>query len=159
MKKFISKNKIISTIVLIVFLFLGILFLKSYLLSKQETILVLKSIKTLNINAVETNIPDDQTNTIQTTLQINGVIYKDQIKKNTSVYDFMNQLKNEGKISFTEKDYIGMGRFIDSINGIKNNNNMSWIYYVNGKEAQVGVSNYKINPGDIVSWKYEKSNY
>ncbi len=52
-----------------------------------------------------------------------------------------------------------MGEFITSINGVKNSNTQSWIYYVNGVEAQVGVSNYKINTGDIVSWKYEKSNY
>ena len=41
----------------------------------------------------------------------------------------------------------------------ENSNEEGWIYYVNGKEAAVGISNYKINPGDTVSWKYEKSNY
>ena len=71
----------------------------------------------------------------------------------------MNKLKSDGKINFTEKNYIGMGEFIDSINGVKNNQNQNWIYCVNGVEAQVGVSNYKIKTGDIVSWKYEKSNY
>lgn len=77
----------------------------------------------------------------------------------TSVFDFMGKLQNEGKINFTEKNYIGMGEFIDSINGIQNNSNRSWIYYVNDKKATIGVSNYKLNPGDVVSWKYEKSNY
>jgi len=95
---------------------------------------------------------------LETTPQINDLSFKDTLPGQTSVSDFMNKLQKEGKISFTEKNYLGMGEFIDSINGIKNNNNLSWIYYVNGKEAQVGVSNYKINPGDIVSWKYEKSN-
>ena len=71
----------------------------------------------------------------------------------------MSQLRNEGKINFTEKNYAGMGKFIETINGVKGNGGQNWIYYVNGKEAQVGVSNYKINPGDVVSWKYEKSNY
>jgi hypothetical protein len=52
-----------------------------------------------------------------------------------------------------------MGKFIESINGVVGNENDSWIYYVNGVEAKVGVSNYKINPGDVVSWKYEKSDY
>jgi hypothetical protein len=94
---------------------------------------------------------------LETTPQINDLSFKDTLPGQTSVSDFMNKLQKEGKISFTEKNYLGMGEFIDSINGIKNNNNLSWIYYVNGKEAQVGVSNYKINPGDIVSWKYEKS--
>ena len=95
----------------------------------------------------------------QTTLQINGVSYKDEITKPTNVYDFMSQLRSEGKINFTEVNYTGMGKFINEINGVKNSNSQSWIYYVDGIEAQIGISNYKINPGDVVSWKYEKSNY
>ena len=75
----------------------------------------------------------------------------------TTVYDFMDKLRSEGKINFVEKNYTGMGKFIETINGMKSGSDRSWIYYVNGKEAEVGVSNYKINPGDIVSWKYEKN--
>jgi hypothetical protein len=89
----------------------------------------------------------------------NNISFKDDIPSEINVYDFMDRLRREGKINFTEKNYIGMGEFIDSLNGIKNNQNQSWIYYVNGVEAQVGVSNYKIKFGDIVSWKYEKSNF
>jgi hypothetical protein len=76
-----------------------------------------------------------------------------------SVYDFMSKLRAEGKINFIEKNYIGIGKFIKSINGVENSNSLVWIYYVNGVEAQIGISNYKINPEDVVSWKYEKSNY
>ncbi|MEK7081157.1 MAG: DUF4430 domain-containing protein, partial [Patescibacteria group bacterium] len=95
----------------------------------------------------------------QTILEINGTRYEEEITGQISVYDFMNKFRGEGKINFTEKNYTGMGKFIETINGIKGNGNQNWIYYVNGKEAQVGVSNYKINPGDVVSWKYEKLNY
>jgi hypothetical protein len=80
---------------------------------------------------------------------------EDSIAEPISVYDFMSQLQDEGKISFTEKNYTGMGKFIDSINGLKGSGAKNWIYYVNGMEAEVGVSNYKINKGDILSWKYE----
>lgn len=97
--------------------------------------------------------------TSKTIPQINNLSFTDDVAGKISVYEFMNKLQDEGKINFTEKDYIGMGEFITSINGVKNSNTQSWIYYVNGVEAQVGVSNYKINTGDIVSWKYEKSNY
>jgi len=85
--------------------------------------------------------------------------FTDTIPGQITVYDFMSKLQSEGKINFTEKNYIGMGKFIETINGIKGTGNRNWIYYVNGKEAQIGVSNYKINPGDIVSWKYGKENY
>ena len=96
---------------------------------------------------------------ISTTLQINGVSYADNISEKISVYDFMSQLRREGKINFTEKNYIGIGEFIESINGVANSNSLVWIYYINGVQAQIGVSNYKITPGDVVSWKYEKSDY
>ena len=66
----------------------------------------------------------------------------------------MTQLQNESKITFKTETYTGMGEFVEEINGVKNGNK-NWIYYVNNKKAEIGVSNYKINPGDIVSWKYE----
>jgi hypothetical protein len=94
---------------------------------------------------------------IQTaTLFVNNTKYEDQIQTQMSVYDFMTQLQNEGKINFKDKTYAGMGKFIEEINGIKGSNDKYWIYYVNNKRAEVGVSNYQINPGDVVSWKLEK---
>ncbi len=95
----------------------------------------------------------------KTTPQINDLNFTDNITGEISVYDFMNKMRDEGKINFTAKNYIGMGEFIVSINGVAVNQNYAWIYYVNGKEAGIGISNYKINPGDVVSWRYEKSNY
>jgi len=74
-----------------------------------------------------------------------------------TVYDFMEEFRREGKINFTEKNYIGMGKFIEEINGVKGDSDHNWIYYVNGRQAQVGVSNYKLKPGDVVSWKYEEN--
>ena len=88
------------------------------------------------------------------TLEINGIKYDSNVSSEISVYDFMGQLQNEGKITFKEKTYSGMGKFIEEINGIKNNDK-NWIYYVNNKKAEIGVSNYKINKGDLVSWRYE----
>jgi len=83
--------------------------------------------------------------------------YTATIPGSLTVYDFMSKLRNEGKINFTEKNYVGMGKFIETINGVSGNGEKNWIYYVNNKKATVGVSNYKIKKGDIVSWKYEKS--
>jgi hypothetical protein len=97
--------------------------------------------------------------TTQTTLEINGEKYESIITKRESVYDFMSDFKKKGVINFTDKNYIGMGELIISINGIKGNGEKDWFYYVNGKEAEVGVSNKIINPGDVVSWKYEKVHY
>lgn len=88
-------------------------------------------------------------------LEINGAKYESEISENISVYEFMEKLKNEGKINFVEKNYIGIGKFIEEINGIKGKDNKYWIYYVNEKKADIGVSDYKLKNKDIVSWKYE----
>ena len=90
------------------------------------------------------------------TLEINDVKYESKISEPITVYNFMKKLQDEKKISFKDKTYTGMGEFVEEINGIKNGEK-NWIYYVNNKKAEVGISNYKINNGDIVSWKYEKS--
>jgi len=89
-----------------------------------------------------------------TALDVSHLVYEGV--NETSVYNFMTELRNEGKINFTDKYYVAMGKFIDSINGVKGNGHENWIYYVNGKKAEVGVSNNIISLGDVVSWKYEE---
>lgn len=125
------------------------------------------SLQTINKNSPPPNLPlikVEETKYVEnshvvTTLEINGQRYEDEIATEMSVYDFMSKLRNEGRIDFIEKNYTGIGKFIVSINGVSGDGSRNWIYYVNGIEAQVGVSNYKIKNGDIISWKYEKSNY
>ena len=90
-----------------------------------------------------------------TTLEIETKQFNSKLASATTVYNFMQRLKDEGQIVFTEKTFAGMGKLIDGLNGIKNNGDKNWIYYVNGIKATVGVSNYQINPGDVVSWKFE----
>ena len=90
-----------------------------------------------------------------TILEINGERYEQEIDGPISVYEFMKKIKENGRLEFTEKNYVGIGKFVDSINGVSGNNKKSWIYYVNDKKANVGVSVYEINKGDVVSWNYE----
>lgn len=91
----------------------------------------------------------------QTFLEINNKKIATKIAEGKNVYDFMQKLQKEGKINFRDSTYIGMGKLIEEINGVKNNGNKNWIYYVNGKKAEIGISNYKLKTGDVVSWKYE----
>ncbi len=97
--------------------------------------------------------------TTQAFLEIDGKKMETTITEKESIYYFMVKLQEEGKINFKEKTYSGMGKLIEEINGLKNSGEKNWIYYVNSKKANVGVSNYKIIPGDVVSWKYEKTNF
>ena len=116
---------------------------------------------TKNINQRATSAQSIENNQVQKAyLEIDNQKYETQIYDGESVYEMMNELKKQGKISFTDTNYIGMGKLIDNINGIKGANEKYWIYYVNGVEAKVGVSYYQLKNGDIVSWKYtnEKNN-
>ncbi len=106
---------------------------------------------------VEPSTINKKTTPIGIFFEINGLKYENMISGPLSVYSFMENLQNNGKITFKDKTYSGMGKLIESINGVKNGGEKNWIYYVNGKKATIGVSNYQINNGDIVSWHYEKS--
>lgn len=123
-------------------------------------LLMLVFVFTSKIHPVISPVQNTETlnpvNTSYATLEINGKNLRDGIIQGESVYDFMAGLRSEGEINFTDKNYSGMGEFIDSIAGTANSGEKNWIYYVNGKKANIGISNYKLGPGDVVSWKYEK---
>lgn len=133
------KNKKIILIVLVILGLLGLFFYNSKIISK------------------EIPNPIGKTYGVKTILEIEGQKYESEVEKEESVYDFMNKFREEGIINFTEKNYTGMGKFINSINGIKGDRNHSWIFYVNNEKSGVGVSNYQIKNGDVVSWKYEEN--
>ena len=60
-----------------------------------------------------------------------------------------------GNFSFKTKEYPGLGYFVEEINGVGGGQGKYWIYYVNGKEASVGIKDYVVKEGDIISWKHE----
>ncbi len=97
-------------------------------------------------------------NTILAVLYVNDQKLETEIKPNATVFELMSQLQAENKLIFNGKQFGGgLGFFVESINGVKNNDqkNYYWTYYVNGVEARVGISTYKIKSDDIISWKYE----
>src|SRR3989344_433031 len=49
----------------------------------------------------------------EATLDIEGRTYRNEIPETTSVYDFMDTLRERGKINFKDRTYIGLGKFID----------------------------------------------
>ncbi len=94
---------------------------------------------------------------IKAYLTVENKKYEIETKNNSSVFEIMQKIKEENsEFSFKYKEHTGLGVFVTEINGKKGGKDGYWIYYVNGVEASVGVSNYKIKNGDIISWKYEK---
>ena len=74
---------------------------------------------------------------------------------NTIFYDALVQGKNENKISFSGKNYPGLGFFVTDIGTLHAGSGKHLLYYINGKEATVGVSSYTLKDGNIIEWKLE----
>jgi len=96
-------------------------------------------------------------NLYSVTFYVNNEKFETFVLPQSTVYDLMVSLKNQGRISFSGENYSGLGFFVKEINGVKNNPKTGefWLYYINNQPAWVGVSGYVLKPGDVINWKYE----
>gem|GEM_PF-1303757 len=77
------------------------------------------------------------------------------LPQQSSLYDALTLAKNNGQIIFSGKTYPELGFFVTDIGSLHGGGGKNLIYYVNGKEADVGVSSYMPQNGDIITWKLE----
>lgn len=61
-------------------------------------------------------------------------------------------LKEHAKVQ-TKTSSIGV--YVTAINGNSGNGKKYWIFYVNGKEAQVGAADYVTHNGDVIQWRLQ----
>ncbi|MCE9541644.1 DUF4430 domain-containing protein [Candidatus Kaiserbacteria bacterium] len=87
------------------------------------------------------------------TLSLEGVSFG--ITSGQRVLDTMRSLQKDGRLSYTETEYPGLGVFIESINGKKNGGGLYWFLYVNGTPAESGASQTSIKTGDVIEWRYQ----
>ena len=81
--------------------------------------------------------------------------FKMEVGEKTTVFDLLKQ--TEIALDYTEYD---IGIFIKAIGDKENGQNGKyWLYYVNGEMPQVAVDKNKVNPGDKVEFRFEKSPY
>lgn len=79
-----------------------------------------------------------------------------------SVWQLMEVLQRTRGLAIESKDFGGdLGVLITGIGGVANDTTGSryWHYWVNQRFAQVGVSAYRVNPGDQVMWKYTSGQF
>ena len=94
-------------------------------------------------------------NTENITIILGEEIINLSVPQNTLFYDALVQAKNQGQIAFDGKNYPGLGFFITDIGTLHAGGGKNLLYYINGKEATVGVSSYTLKDGDIIKWKLE----
>jgi len=91
-------------------------------------------------------------------LTVNNEEYKIELRDKMTVYTLMQTLSASSikPFIFATIEYPGLGQFVESINDLKNDrqNGKYWIYYLNGKPAQIGISYYLLKPNDLIEWKY-----
>jgi hypothetical protein len=118
-----------------------------------------KKIKIQNISGNKTSVVQsiDSVNikNIKVSLKVLDKIYNIETKEEASVFDVMKKLKENNSFDFNYTEHLGLGVFVNEINGIKGIPGKYWIYYINDIEASVGISNFILKSGDIISWKQE----
>ncbi len=104
-------------------------------------------------NTVQATSSASQVMSPKATLTIFNESLEFPLSEEMTVYDAMNLLKEEGKITFEGKNYPTLGFFVTSINSISAGAGKNLFYYINGEEASVGISTYQIKEGDSIEWK------
>ena len=101
--------------------------------------------------------PGESQQLIPVNLEVEGTAYKVSVKPGSSVYDAMVQAQKTSDLSFKGSEFPGLGFLIEEINGLRQNPKAGkyWIYYKNGRKAEVGISMYKLQTHDVILWKYE----
>lgn len=69
----------------------------------------------------------------------------------------LKRVTKDKRLSFSYKEFKGLGVLVEEIGGRRNTNNRYWQYWVNNRLAAVGADSYTVQPGDIIEWKYTAS--
>jgi hypothetical protein len=89
------------------------------------------------------------------TFQIENIEFKFSFLPEETLYSSMVKMKNQDLITFSGKEFSGLGFFITEINGVSQNpqKGLYWKYFINEKPANIGISSYVLKRGDKISWK------
>ena len=69
----------------------------------------------------------------------------------------LQKVTSENDLEFDYKDYGGdLGALVESVNDFSSDvkGNRFWHYWVNNIYADISASNYILESGDIIEWKY-----
>jgi len=133
---------------------------KKYLIPICILVVIIVSgyfILTVNNTAVREQVT--QNLSVSAFLIVQDKSYELSILEGSSVYDVMVIARETTDFDFSGKKFSGLGFFVEEINGITGDTEteMYWTFYINDAKSNVGVSEYILNEGDVIEWKYEKS--
>ncbi len=73
--------------------------------------------------------------------------------ENETFYSTLVSAQKSGLVTFAGREYSGLGFFVSDIGDLHMTPGKNLLYYINGKEASVGVSTYIPKNGDVVEWR------
>lgn len=112
------------------------------------------SVPTTSSSEQENQIPPEEANnTISVALTAGDTNVELSPTAGMTLYDALVEAKENGALSFSGKEYSGLGFFVSDIGTLHQTAGTNMIYYINSKEASVGVSAYILKDGDVIEWK------
>lgn len=118
-----------------------------------------KSLPAREPSLEKTEIPIESisVNSVKKTISITIIAENETLhlepQAGVSLYDALVLAKDAEQIIFSGKNYSGLGFFVTDIGSLHSGNGKNLFYYINNKEASVGVSSYLLKDGDIIEWK------
>jgi len=164
MSKFMKNKKIILTIGLILafiafFVFIFLSPQKITTIAPPSNLPLLKGEVPEAEEVIKETKPTPKPLSAQNTEKVTVIFGEEKITlstpANTTFYDALMKAKNSGAITFSGKNYPSLGFFLTDIGALHSGDGKDLLYYINGKEATVGVSSYILKNGDILEWKLE----
>ena len=75
----------------------------------------------------------------------------------TTVFFLLQEMVKAKNLTLGYQVYPGLGVFVEQIGEQKNGNDKFWQYWVNNLQVQVASDKALLKAGDIVEWKFIKS--
>jgi hypothetical protein len=149
--------KIISVSILLLFVIISSIFYFSSI-NKQEIINkntenIVNTKKVESIENIEN--PEKTNDEISVSLIVGEKTIVLNTKAGNSFYEALVEAREKNLIDFAGQNYPALGFFLTDIGSLHSDNDKDLMYYINGKEAYLGVSSYKLKDGDILKWQLE----
>ena len=75
-----------------------------------------------------------------------------------TLFELLAKKLSAESITFEYRDYKELGKLITRIGDKENGDGKQyWQYWVNNRHAEVGADAYALRPGDVIEWKFLKS--
>lgn len=72
-----------------------------------------------------------------------------RISTGTTVFEVLDRVAD---VSY--KEYLGMGKFVTSIDGVEQTSDKWWLYQVNGIYPNIASDRYAVMDGDNILWEF-----